>query len=28
MVPLNRNFVKRIEIKEKKLIIHEDIIDS
>ena len=28
MVPLNRNFIKRIEIKEKKLIIHENIIDS
>ena len=28
MVPLNRNFVKRIEIKEKKLIIHANIIDS
>ena len=28
MVPLNRNFIKRIAIKEKKLIIHANIIDS
>ncbi len=28
MVPLNRNFIKRIEIKAKKLIIHANIIDS